>query len=245
MNCENCKSCKNDLQADWFFCPKCGTAKHETSLMQQYLRSIGSSEETPATHKSATEIVIGKILGLSNNASPNTASTHTDGGKYGAGVRSQVFEVIVRQAMAGAPWQEICQGPMQVNSITTEEVEEELKRRGGGSAPASAKQPKKPSAPGGGGGATMTLSSPSQQATNIRQVIEKLASGRESDTSKMKKKLKEVALELESLEGKVKRLELVVIAEQAEVQLQGDLNRELGRRPEFQPGDDPGPHHIT
>lgn len=133
-----------------------------------------------------------------------------------------------------------------MNSITTEEVEEELKRRGGGSAPASAKQPKKPSAPGGGGGgATMTLSSPSQQATNIRQVIEKLASGRESDTSKMKKKLKEVALELESLEGKVKRLELVVIAEQAEVQLQGDLNRELGRRPEFQPGDDPGPHHIT
>lgn len=243
MNCENCKSCKNDLQADWFFCPNCGTSKHETSLMQQYLRSIGSSEETPATHKSATEIVIGKILGLSNNASPNTASTHTDGGKYGAGVRSQVFEVIVMQAMAGAPWQEICQGPMQVNSITIEEVEGEIRRRGGGSAPASSIQPKRPSAPEGG--ATMTLSSPSQQATNIRQVIEKLASGSESNTVKMQEKLREVALELESLEGKVKRLELVVIADQAEVQLQGDLNRELGRRPEFQPGDDPGPHHIT
>lgn len=243
MNCENCRSCKNSLQADWFFCPNCGTAKHETSLMQQYLRSIGSSEETPATHKSATEIVIGKILGLSNNASPNTASTHTDGGKYGAGVRSQVFEVIVRQAMAGAPWQKICQGPMQVNNITKEEVEEELKRRGGGSPPASSIQPKRPSAPEGG--ATMTLSSPSQQATNIRQVIERLASGSESNTVKMQEKLREVALELESLEGKVKRLELVVIADQAEVQLQGDLNRELGRRPEFQPEDDPGPHHIT
>lgn len=241
MNCENCKSCKNDLQADWFFCPNCGTSKHETSLMQQYLRSIGSSEETPATHKSATEIVIGKILGLSN-----TASTNSDGSKYGAGVRSQVFEVIVRQAIAGAPWQEICQGPMQVNNITIEEVEEELRRRGGGEAPASSRQPKAPSSPdGGAGNAVMTLSSPSQRINKIRQVIEKLASGSDLDQGKLQKTLSEVALELQSVEFKVEKLQMVVISDQAEAQLQGDLNRELGRRPEFQPGDDPGPHHIT
>lgn len=197
-----CKSCKNSLQSDWLFCPRCGTARNETSTVQ------------------------------------------TVQSKYGSVVRGQVFEVIVRQAIAGAPWQKICQGPMQVNNITIEEVEEELRRRGGGSDPASSRQPKKPPAPGGGD-AFMALSSPSQQATNIRQVIEKLASGSESDASKMRKTLKEVALELESLQGKVQRLELVVIADQSEAQLQGDLNRELGRRPEFKPGDDPGPHHIT
>jgi len=50
-------------------------------------------------------------------------------GSYGIGVRAQVFEVIVRQALAGAPWREICAGPMQVNNITPDEVESEVKRR--------------------------------------------------------------------------------------------------------------------
>ena len=50
-------------------------------------------------------------------------------GSYGSGVRAQVFEVIVRQALAGAPWREICAGPMQVNNITPDEVESEVKRR--------------------------------------------------------------------------------------------------------------------
>jgi hypothetical protein len=45
------------------------------------------------------------------------------------GVRQQVFEVIVRQAIAGAPWREICAGPMQVNNITEQEVEQEIVRR--------------------------------------------------------------------------------------------------------------------
>jgi hypothetical protein len=50
-------------------------------------------------------------------------------GSYGSGVRAQVFEVIVRQALAGAPWREICAGPMQVNNISPDEVEVEVKRR--------------------------------------------------------------------------------------------------------------------
>lgn len=45
------------------------------------------------------------------------------------GVRQQVFEVIVRQAIAGAPWKEICQGPMQTNNITEREVQDEVDRR--------------------------------------------------------------------------------------------------------------------
>jgi hypothetical protein len=50
-------------------------------------------------------------------------------GSYGSGVRAQVFEVIVRQALAGAEWKEICAGPMQVNNISAEEVESEVRRR--------------------------------------------------------------------------------------------------------------------
>ncbi|MBX9669447.1 MAG: zinc ribbon domain-containing protein [Candidatus Obscuribacterales bacterium] len=50
---------------------------------------------------------------------------------YGEGVRKQVIEVIVRQALAGAPWREICQGPMLVNGITPEEIEEEIRKRKG------------------------------------------------------------------------------------------------------------------
>lgn len=61
-------------------------------------------------------------------AAPTTPFT-SGAGSYGSGVRAQVFEVIVRQALAGAPWREICAGPMQVNNITPEEVEAEVKRR--------------------------------------------------------------------------------------------------------------------
>jgi Ca-activated chloride channel homolog len=52
------------------------------------------------------------------------------GGSYGSGVRAQVFEVVVRQAIEGAPWREICAGPMQVNNISEEEVIQEVARRG-------------------------------------------------------------------------------------------------------------------
>ena len=53
----------------------------------------------------------------------------TQAGSFGSGVRQQVFEVVVRQAMAGAAWQQICAGPMQVNNITPEEVQAEVDRR--------------------------------------------------------------------------------------------------------------------
>lgn len=38
-------------------------------------------------------------------------------------IREQILEIIVRQALAGAPWREICKGPMEVNDISVEEVE--------------------------------------------------------------------------------------------------------------------------
>lgn len=88
---------------------KAGQNEHERHSKSQ--RSTWSSEETR-----------GK-LGRNSSGSPR------EQGRYGAGVRAQVFEVIVKQALAGAPWRDTCAGPMEVNGITLEEVEEELRRR--------------------------------------------------------------------------------------------------------------------
>lgn len=66
----------------------------------------------------------------------------------GSGLRQQVFEVIVRQAMIGAPWREICAGPMLVNRIAEAEVEAEVRRRtDDDNGMQSAYVPKKPNQP--------------------------------------------------------------------------------------------------
>jgi len=64
-------------------------------------------------------------------------------GVYGASIKQQVFEVIVRQAMAGAPWKEICKGPMIANGIDPKEIEEELSHRQGNFAPHNDQKSKK------------------------------------------------------------------------------------------------------
>jgi phosphoribosylaminoimidazole-succinocarboxamide synthase len=48
------------------------------------------------------------------------------------GIRAQIVEVVVRQAIAGARWREICAAAMQANQITPEQIEEEMSRRQGG-----------------------------------------------------------------------------------------------------------------
>ena len=50
-------------------------------------------------------------------------------GGYGEGVKAQVFEVIVRQGVIGAPWRELCAGPMKINNIDPVEVQTEIDRR--------------------------------------------------------------------------------------------------------------------
>ncbi len=89
-----------------------------------------------------------------------------------SGVRAQVFEVIVRQAIAGAPWKEICAGPMQVNQISTYEVEEEVRRRGYGAPPGAAnvRPGKKP--PGHSGGAQLSALVPTSETILLEQALE-------------------------------------------------------------------------
>ncbi|MBL0185883.1 MAG: hypothetical protein IPP97_09150 [Candidatus Obscuribacter sp.] len=54
----------------------------------------------------------------------------TDGQvRYGDYVRLLVFETVVLQALAGAPWQELCALPMKVNNISQEAVEAALSQR--------------------------------------------------------------------------------------------------------------------
>lgn len=67
------------------------------------------------------------FCGCTSNA--ETAGRHKDSDTYGAHVRHQVFEVIVRQALSGADWKDICAGAMQLNNISIEEVEWEISRR--------------------------------------------------------------------------------------------------------------------
>jgi len=80
--------------------------------------------------------------------SGHSSASSPEGGSYGSGVRKQVFEVIVRQGVVGAPWREICAGPLRVNNIDPEEIQAEIDRRkkmtddGGGMAKSSV--PKKP-----------------------------------------------------------------------------------------------------
>ena len=55
---------------------------------------------------------------------PANIARHT-----GPGMRAQIVEVVVRQALAGVPWRQICAGTMQVNNIAPEEIEAEVRRR--------------------------------------------------------------------------------------------------------------------
>ncbi len=62
-------------------------------------------------------------------------------GRYGAGVRDQVLEVIVRQAIAGAPWERLFGQILSVNNIDPDEVREELAHRSDVSSKPRTKKP--------------------------------------------------------------------------------------------------------
>ena len=81
---------------------------------------------------------------MSNAEDSKTPKTDTESSGNGSGKKPRktalgssdskdradsVFEVIVRQALAGAPWREINAGVMKFNSIQIHEVEFEVKRR--------------------------------------------------------------------------------------------------------------------
>ena len=218
MKCENCT---NGLQPDWYFCPLCGTSAHQglsPSRMNLTDEEMSNSFNKPMV--SSAEKV------------PSTGK-----GSFGSGVRAQVFEVIVRQAIAGAPWHQICAGVMQVNQITTDEVEEEIRRRrGGGNEPPSASVPNKPLPTEGISGIALALPVPSQQLANVRALIKNLGQNCESGAPDMRTQLSIITSQLDSLVITIHTLEQTTNRVESEAQLQIDLERELHRtKQEFKP----------
>jgi hypothetical protein len=98
---------------------------------RQFLQQLG----TVCAGGVARTLGLGCTAAVATNAVASAPAAAAVGavtvGAYGTGVRSQVFEVVVRQAAAGAPWKEICKGPMAINNITEAEIEAEVKRRHG------------------------------------------------------------------------------------------------------------------
>lgn len=118
--------------------------REPTSLMGQLARQRGDAtkEADTAALENLSHDELQKVfeedLGTKSEAAPankpapaqqQSAPFSGGPGSYGSGVRSQVFEVVVRQAMAGADYRTICDGPMRVNNITPEEIETEVAHR--------------------------------------------------------------------------------------------------------------------
>jgi len=183
------------------------------------------------------------VCGLSAYLDPSKASTSP---KYGPEVRAQVFEVIVRQAIAGAPWRQICVGPMQVNLITPEEIEEEVTRRkGGNEGSPPAPVPKKPRPTEGAGGIGLVLPTPSQRLINLRVLVLNLTKDSGTDHTDLQAKLSKILSELDVLVNTIEDQEQAAYKASSEAQLQQDLERENYRtRQEIKPKDGNPPHHI-
>lgn len=64
-----------------------------------------------------------------HKASACKQQTAPRAGSYGSGVRAQILELAVRQALSGGAWRETCASVMQANNIGVEEVEAEVRRR--------------------------------------------------------------------------------------------------------------------
>lgn len=117
-----CRFCTFDTTAEYEPCEQCAELIKTTALVCKYCshkRPRGGSPPLGSPRKPAKG---------PDDTKPTVAAI---GGRppYGEGVRSQVFEVIVRQGMAGAPWRIACDGPMKVNNISPDEVEAEIRRR--------------------------------------------------------------------------------------------------------------------
>ena len=151
----NCLSCDLKVERTWNFCPQCGCILEKLCKCPECQTMI--DRKWKYCHECGSSMISGRRKGkglldaehvdaaiervlrekepapLKSDSSANAGiwQAFTGLGNYTSSVRKQVFEVVVRQAMAGAPWKEICAGPMSVNNISHGEVEREVRRRRG------------------------------------------------------------------------------------------------------------------
>ncbi|HEY9774227.1 MAG TPA: hypothetical protein V6C81_10550 [Planktothrix sp.] len=102
--------------------------QNRRKFLQQLAAVCGSGVARSLGIGLGSAVAVTAVPRVATAAKAATAATLVRA-SYGPAVRTQVFEVIVRQGLAGAPWKEICAGPMQVNNITVSEVEAEIARR--------------------------------------------------------------------------------------------------------------------
>ncbi len=123
-----------DYLADSIECPNCAELIKKNAnacrfchfgLSDKHYRNCVACDE-----RIKIQAKLCRFCGASEVAIPRVkVPEQSPSGVYGTSIKQMVFEVILRQAMAGAPWKEICKGPMKVNGIDPKEIEEELKRR--------------------------------------------------------------------------------------------------------------------
>ncbi|HEY9716612.1 MAG TPA: hypothetical protein V6C69_04030 [Trichormus sp.] len=126
--------------ADLAFCIAANAVKHQDTVEDTQIEFMAAVRaiivaETPETKNVSTfskapraPAAIGHMptSEQKKEASGSVSLTHSDTGGL---KREQVFEVIVRVALGGSAWRQICADSMQANQITEEEVENEVKRR--------------------------------------------------------------------------------------------------------------------
>jgi hypothetical protein len=234
-----CSICDLPLKPEWKFCPDCGYNapgwdEHMLPLFDDgeasgsFTLTVGGQQHQP------------QIQGNIESFAPPVAP-------YGNGVRAQVFEVIVRQALAGAPWREICEGPMFVNKITHEEVEAEVRRRRGDDGPSSSGGPGAPLAPPMPAkieAAKVVM--PAERLAGVRSALEKMLADKDLQPDMVVTKLREVLAALDSAISTIESQQAVLDEIEREAQLQRDLDREIrrGMRP-LGSNDDHGRHYFT
>jgi RNA polymerase subunit RPABC4/transcription elongation factor Spt4 len=140
----HCQKCKASVDSGWQFCPKCGSkvkqlsAEEKALIITSVVKVANVVEDWRAIYQpvlNAVGIPMKEVeAAISEDGRIATSRGHSETAlvtrQYDpAGVRAKILEVIVRQALAGVAWREVCAGPMQVNGITPEEVEAEVKRR--------------------------------------------------------------------------------------------------------------------
>lgn len=243
----HCVTCGSQLEPCWTHCPYCGKFK---SILKEF---------------SASDIdnIFEKMLNKAQKVVEKVRQT-TATVDYSAGVRQQVFEVIVRQAMAGAPWREMCAGPMAVNNINDDEIMAEVERRRKTlNKSASRVEKQKDEKQRSDDGLKTSVStaqsgapvapffepvSASSPSVRIQKLYLKLEDFLEKslEEEQQQKYSKRLLAELDDIMKAIHRLETLVNTIQTEITVNADLEREHRRNTKpFQPPDHGGgPHRV-
>lgn len=96
---------------------------------RDFLKKLAAAATTGLARRLGIGVSTATVATAAGVTAAQATAVGAAAGSYGSGVRAQVFEVIVRQGMAGAPWETICAGPMAVNNIDPEDVRKEMARR--------------------------------------------------------------------------------------------------------------------